>query len=438
MTRRFLAFSAMIVRVLPVLAWLSAAAAAASDPAPDSAPGSAFQAPQPTDPAAAEHTLLEYLRHPDLRPVRSLLVEKEMPLVGIRWGADVQFDVPLDDQPEGADPTLRQAKYTFYRGFGRNWSGKVSANYTDAGNLEIGDSYLVYSGADTLNLTAGIYKPAFSLESVSKRYGLTFMERALPVDALSERRSGGASILKRTTESIIDAGVYLFAPDQDGQREKGQALVVHYVHAPLWGDSNIPWIGRDVWAGASFSYRWNADADNTRFRARPEVGTADVYFVDTGEIEGADRIVRLGLEASEVSGRFSWQAELLGASVRRKHRDDVYFFGGYAFLSWFLTGESRNYDAASGKFLGVTPAHSLGRGGWGAWELAARVSLVDLTDEDIVGGEQANFSAGLNWYLNDHFRIQANLIKVLEVQRPGSEFDGRDPWIVALRLEWRT
>lgn len=395
-------------------------------------------APTPTDPEASERTLFEYLRQPHQHPVRSLLVEKEMPLVGIRWGADVQFDVPLNHEPEDADPTLREAKFTFYRGFGRNWSGKVTANYNDAGQLEIGDSYLVYSGAGTYNVSAGIYKPAFSLESVSKRYGLTFMERALPVDALAERRSGGVSVLKRTADSILDVGIYLFSPDQEGQREKGQGVVLHYVHAPLWPDSDISWVGRDVWAGVSFSYRHNADPDDTRFRSRPEVGITDDYFVDTGPISGADSIIRLGLEASKVAGPFSWQAELLATTVTREHQDDVAFLGGYGFASWFLTGESRNYDPATGRFLGVTPAASVGHGGWGAWELAARFSAVDLTDEDIVGGRQANLSAGINWYLNDHLRIQANLIKVLEVKRPGSEFDGLDPWIGALRLEWRT
>lgn len=42
----------------------------------------------------------------------------------------------------------------------------------------------------------------------------------------------------------------------------------------------------------------------------------------------------------------------------------------------------------------------------------------------------------LNRYLNHYLRVQANLIKVLDVKRPGSEFDSLDPLIAAVRLQW--
>jgi len=46
-------------------------------------------------------------------------------------------------------------------------------------------------------------------------------------------------------------------------------------------------------------------------------------------------------------------------------------------------------------------------------QLAAQLSLVDLNDRDVIGGEQTNFTLGLNWYLTGQLRVQANLIKVL-------------------------
>jgi phosphate-selective porin OprO/OprP len=325
----------------------------------------------------------------------------------------------------------------FYRAFGNNLFGKVTANYNNAGQFEIGDSDAIYSGFKTWTATAGIFKPAYSLEYSSKRYGLAFMERALPVTALSERRSGGVSFFKRTPKSILNAGLYLFSPDEDGQREKGQALVLHYVHAPLEENRVLGrLVGRDAWVGASMSYRTNAESQNTRFRSRPEVGITDQYFVDTGAIDGAESILRFGFEANKVDGAFSWQAEFLAAQVQRDQAGDVRFTGGYLFASWFLTGESRNYNSATGEFRGVTPQKPLGRHGWGAFELAVRASTVNLNDQDIIGGRERNLTFGLNWYLNDRFRLQGNLIKVLDLKRPGSEFDGEDPWIAAVRLQF--
>ena len=49
---------------------------------------------------------------------------------------------------------------------------------------------------------------------------------------------------------------------------------------------------------------------------------------------------------------------------------------------------------------------------------------------------QEAVTAGLNWYLNEKFRVMANVVKVLDVDRPGSEYDGLSPLIFALRTQW--
>ena len=284
-----------------------------------------------------------------------------------------------------------------------------------------------------------MFKPSYSLENLTSRIGLTFMERALPVAALSERRSTGVGVLRRTESSILHAGLFLYSPDENGQQEKGQALVARYVHAPLELKQGLGFGilgGRGIWSGLSLSYRTNAKGPNTRFRSLPEVATVKDYFVDTGAISNADTILRVAFEASKVSGPRSWQAEVLTAQVERDPGGTVFFYGGYLFGSWLLTGETRNYNPGTGEFDNIVPRSPLGRGGWGAWELAARVSFVDLTDKDVIGGEQSNITLGLNWYLNEQLRVQANLIKVLDVKRPGSEFDSEDPLIATLRLQW--
>ena len=53
-----------------------------------------------------------------------------------------------------------------------------------------------------------------------------------------------------------------------------------------------------------------------------------------------------------------------------------------------------------------------------------------------MGGSESNLSLGFNWYLNDKFRVMFNIIKILDVNRPNSEYDGLDPLIFALRAQW--
>lgn len=405
--------------------------------ASDTPPKTATQNPQPADTEEQDQDLLKYILSPDYTPIRSILFDREAPLLGITWGGTVLYDIPLNSEPDGASSTLRLAKLSYLKKFNENWDARFNVNYNNAGDFELGNNYVDYTGWKTAKLTMGVFDPAFSLEKVSKREGTTFMERALPVEALSERRSGGIGILKRTPNAILNAGLFLFSPDYQGQSQSGQALVLHYVHAPLERkkEGGI-WGGRRIWAGLSLSYRTHVGGPDTQFRSRPEIATIEDYYVDTGPIAGATDIVRLGFEASKVSGRLSWQTEILTARVKRQGMESVDFSGAYLLASWFLTEDTRNYNPAKGAFLTVDPQSPVRHGGIGAFELAARASYIDLTDRDVIGGKQANLSLGLNWYANSNWRLMLNLTKVLDVKRPGSIYDGQDPLILSLRGQW--
>lgn len=80
-------------------------------------------------------------------------------------------------------------------------------------------------------------------------------------------------------------------------------------------------------------------------------------------------------------------------------------------VSYVLTGEENS-------FKGITPRRPLNfreGGGWGAWELAARVHQLSL-DEDLFPAfataasarEATSYGIGLNWYLNKNVKLQLN------------------------------
>ena len=88
------------------------------------------------------------------------------------------------------------------------------------------------------------------------------------------------------------------------------------------------------------------------------------------------------------------------------------FDGGYAEASYVLTGETHKYNSATASYGGIVPANpfSLTEGGWGAWEIAGRVSTMNLNDQlatanGVAGGRQTVFTAGLNWYVNRNVRF---------------------------------
>jgi phosphate-selective porin OprO/OprP len=362
--------------------------------------------------------------------IKKMLLQREGPVFGVRWRGDVFFDVPLNGEPDNSSITLRRARLALYKGKGEKWNAKVSMELS-AGDLQLQDAFIEFTSWKRTLAKVGVFHEPFSLESMSTARGQTFMEQALTVRALAPGRSVGAGLLKRTLGGILYGGVFLRSPPEEGQGEGGDAVTLRYVRSPIFRKKAV-----NLHFGASYSYRVKTKTESTRFRTRPEVGTTDDRYVNTDFIDGADKIQRFGLDFSRVNGRFSAQAEFMTLAVTRDGFENVRFWGAYAYVSWFLTGESRNYDQGSGRFRQVTPSSPLGKGGKGSFELAARISYLDLSNKDIIGGKQTNITVGLNWRPTANWRVMANLVKVIDVDRPGSEFDGLDPLIFSARLQW--
>ncbi len=126
------------------------------------------------------------------------------------------------------------------------------------------------------------------------------------------------------------------------------------------------------------------------------------------EVVGLEELAsRGGLEGALVQGPWSLQAEYMQARVQRTSGPDLAFDGWYAFASWFVTGEHRRYNHKRGSFKQIRP-----KGRYGAWELAARYSSIDLADQNVQGGQEDNITLGVNWYVNKNLRFMANYILV--------------------------
>ncbi|MCZ2341377.1 MAG: OprO/OprP family phosphate-selective porin [Bacteroidales bacterium] len=93
----------------------------------------------------------------------------------------------------------------------------------------------------------------------------------------------------------------------------------------------------------------------------------------------------------------------------------VNYNGFYVSTLYFLTGESRTWNTQAYIFNRVIPKSNFlvdkethGIKGWGAWEVGARYSYLDLNDKTIRGGRLQAVTLGLNWYLNPITKFQFN------------------------------
>lgn len=275
-------------------------------------------------------------------------------------------------------------------------------------------------------IRVGHYKEPFSLEELTSSKYITFMERSLPVVAFAPSRNTGIGIGNNAFEKRFrwDLG-YFYDVGDDGDffdDFNNYQLTVRVAGQPWYRDNT-----HLLHLGLSYSHLFRDDDEDDarlRFRTRPEAHITDVRLANTGQFF-ADDADKLNPELAFVYGPFSLQGEYFLADTDAGIVDDPTFTGWYVFGSWFITGESRSYSQSSATFGRVKPKNnfSIGKPGWGALELAARYSTVDLTEEDVNGGEQYNITGGLNWHLNPNTRIMFNYIYADLEDRAGVDDD---------------
>jgi phosphate-selective porin OprO and OprP len=142
-----------------------------------------------------------------------------------------------------------------------------------------------------------------------------------------------------------------------------------------------------------------------QYRSKAEGFLLQSNAVDTGEFEATNSLMA-GLEAYYVRGPLSIGSEYYVNQVMSSPASDPFFHGGDVFLAYLLTGETHPYKGPAGVFEDVQPRSTFFSGGPGAWELAARLSHVDLDSGPIEGGMLTKVTALVNWYLNDTLRFE--------------------------------
>jgi len=154
---------------------------------------------------------------------------------------------------------------------------------------------------------------------------------------------------------------------------------------------------RYLHVGASARYA-GADSGVVRLRGKPESNVTSNY-VDTGNIPASNQN-EFAFEGLWTRDRYSVLTEYVHSQVNATHVANPSFDGFYVTGSVFLTGEHRPYDRNVAFSRRPIP-----RSRWGAVELTARYSHIDLDDKSIHGGVMDKGTLNLNWFLNRRCKI---------------------------------
>jgi phosphate-selective porin OprO and OprP len=364
-----------------------------------------------------------------------------------------------DVAPQSADTfLLRRVRPIFEGTLGGIYDFRFTPDFA-GGKTVIQDAYIAARFKPWFTVTAGKFKAPFGLERLQGGGDIKFIERAFPT-TLAPNRDIGVQFSGGVLQGRLNYAVGFFngaldgassesntSPDVDNNRDKD---IVARIFA-------TPFINSDIFAlrGLGFGIAWShsidsgadvtATATNTLLPTYRTDGQQTFFSYRTGTIAGSPdgytlsngKHDRIGPQFYYYTGPFGLIGEYTKVTQElRRSRDtgtgtvtrtgklsnDAWQLAA----SWLLTGE----DAS---FRSVTPSRSYGvnQPGWGAFELVARVSELDIDDDAFAGGggsfanpstrasKASEWVVGLNWYLSQNFRIAANYEQ--------TKFDGGAP-----------
>ncbi len=300
------------------------------------------------------------------------------------------------------------------------------------------------------NVRVGHFKECFGLEDLTSDNYTTFMERSLDDEgAFVPGRNDGIMAFNWTENQRATWAIGAFT-NQTGYDQPPTFIYDHWGLEMPMRLTCLPWYdeasgGRGLLhVGIAYDYRSAAD-HTMQLAARPESAFAPSVVNMT--LTGLNDIQELGTEAALVYGPLSLQSEFFAADVDNQTGPSNNFYGGYAFVSYFLTGESRPYNRKMGVFDRVKPNEDFFRvrdcdggvsTGRGAWEVAYRFSYIDMLDGLTTKGAglATDHTVGLNWYLNPFTRVMFNYVHSIDTYNvaAGSRVTGGNLDIFEMRF----
>lgn len=316
---------------------------------------------------------------------------------------------------------------------------KAEGGAVNGGAWAWDDVVLEYKPNEFTSLMVGNIKAA-GIENLTSTRFISFMDRG-PYGDLGPDSYVLSAVAKMNGynwtltgalqgDSINSADVNLTGTANPGSTERVGGTV-RATFAPILTDAD------KLHLGVFGRYRNHGDESAFAYRGRPNTNYGDNgRYYSTGAIGNHDET--LGLEAAFIHNNFSVQGEFSNIKVSRLSTaapgGDPTVKVGYAYVSFWPTGEQRNYDATKGEFARPKILNPITGGGLGGIELLARYDYADLTDayssattaagrtlsQD--AGKYKGFTLGANYYLTSYARLQANYTNA-DINNPGP---GRD------------
>ena len=271
----------------------------------------------------------------------------------------------------------------------------------------------LYMGAKNLpffgSVLIGHMKEPSSLDQLTSSNNVTFMERGAGA-TLDAARNTGITMYPRFFDSRLgwDLGAYINSDSTANLFDfnTGYNIATRIYGLPWWEEE-----GRKMfYAGVAATRQFRND-DTVSYSGRPNTSFGP-RLISTGDVAtNGNNLINVSL--ANAIGPFTGQAEYTHSFVDAATGPDLDFYSWFVEASWILTGEHRPFNRSKGAFSAIKPNSPVTlseNSGWGAFQVAARYSRLDLNSGSVQGGELSDTTLGINWYLNPALRWSFNYV----------------------------
>lgn len=250
----------------------------------------------------------------------------------------------------------------------------------------------------------------FGLERLQSSTDTRFVEDALSTN-LTPNRDVGLMGHGAVGKGLLEyqAGIFNGVPDggnSESDVDSGKELAARLFVNPFKNGDSEPLKG--LGAGAAVTYGEQSGAGNL---GSYKTAGQETFFRYRSDVTAAGPHTRVSPQAYYYYRSFGLLGEWIRSAqeVSRGAASDRISNGGWqATASYVLTGEKNSYK-------GIDPARPFDprKGGWGAWELAARYSRLDVdatafptfANPDQSAESARAWAVGLNWYPNRNVKV---------------------------------
>ena len=319
---------------------------------------------------------------------------------------------------------IRRGRIFFAGSVYENTLFKIEADFA-GDKVGLKDAYIGFSNLPAIgNLRVGHFKEPLRLSVLTSSNFTTFMEIAQN-GAFAQTRNNGILVFNDFLNDRLSAQLSTFRNannnSDDVLADDGYVITGRVTGLALRNTEKKHLLH----LGLGYSYR---KPESKEYKVSINAGShLAPKYINTGTLTEVNEINLINFETAYIYGPISLQAEYLNATINT-NLNTLNFSNYYGEMSYFITGESKNYKGSYQGFGRVKPKNNFsGKSkGAGAWEIALRYSNTDLNDKNILGGKQSDIALGLNWYLNPVTRLMINHIWVkVEDQGNANILQGR-------------